>query len=221
MRSEPGVQLCHFTEDIDTKHHWLSVENSSSGLILRKKRATNGHFFSQKTGKKRATFEFFKKINGRFQNFLSHFFLWVFKVLLYLLVYLEIRLSITRPRKPLKLRFRRFNVTNYQHGLINVKCRQNHKKRAKSQKSGRFSQNARLNGHARLKTGDFSTLASRLTSTPLIRKNQNLGHKWKRNRPQHSAEMLLESRSSLTRRTCLLPTRSSLRLSSVTNVNLK
>jgi hypothetical protein len=53
----------------------LSVENSSSGLILRKKRATNGHFFSQKTGEKQAIFEFFKKINGRFQNFLFHFFL--------------------------------------------------------------------------------------------------------------------------------------------------
>ena len=64
----------------------------------------------------------------------------------------------------MKLIFKRFNVTNYQHGLINVKCRQNHKKTGKipkkGAKNGRFSQNARLNGHARLKTGDFSTLHS-------------------------------------------------------------
>ena len=53
------------------------------------------------------------------------------------------------------MRFRRFNVTNYQHGLINVKCRKNHQKTGnitkKRAKNGRFSQIARLNGHARLK----------------------------------------------------------------------
>ena len=92
------------------------------------------HLKKKKTGNKRALFQ---PKNGRFQDFLFHFFLWVFTVLLYLLVYVEIRLSITRPRKPLKLKFRQFNVINYQHGLINVKCRQNHKKTGKfSKKTG-------------------------------------------------------------------------------------
>ena len=38
-----------------------SVENSSNGLIFRKKRAKNGHFFSKKTGEKRAKLEIFYK----------------------------------------------------------------------------------------------------------------------------------------------------------------
>ena len=43
-----------------------------------------------------------------------------------------------------------------------VKCRQNHNKRASTQKNthliGQFSQNGCLHGHARVKTGDFSTM---------------------------------------------------------------
>ena len=80
---------CPSLQKLRAWFNWCcSVENSSSGLIFRKKRAKNGHFFNQKTGEKRAKLEFFKKKNGRFEDFLFHFFFGVLTVLLYLLVYL-------------------------------------------------------------------------------------------------------------------------------------
>ena len=45
------------------------------------------------------------------------------------------------------------------------------KKRAKN---GRFFQNARLNGHARFKTGDFSTLVQYFTKLPVYSTQQYL-----------------------------------------------
>ena len=67
---------------------YISVENSSSRLVFRKKQLKNGHFFNQKRVEKRPKLEFFKKINGRFEDFLFYFFFEIFTVLLYLLVYL-------------------------------------------------------------------------------------------------------------------------------------
>ena len=65
-----------------------SVENSSSGLNFRKKTGEKRALFQPKTVEKRAKLEFFKKINGRFEDILFHFFFGVFTVLLYLLVHL-------------------------------------------------------------------------------------------------------------------------------------
>ena len=77
-------------------------------------------------------------------------------------VHPKTRLSIAWPGEPLLLWFMRFTVINYLQGWIDVKCWQDHKKTGKitkkRAKNGRFFQNARLNGHARFKTGDFSTL---------------------------------------------------------------
>ena len=49
---------------------FISVAISSNGLNIMKKRAKNGHFFSKKTGKKRAKLKNVMEKNGRFRVFL-------------------------------------------------------------------------------------------------------------------------------------------------------
>ena len=73
-----------------------------------------------KTGKKRVKEEFFKIMNGQFQDILFYFFLGVFTVLLFF----KQDFSSHVPGNLLKCDF----VTNYICRWIDVKCKQNYKK---------------------------------------------------------------------------------------------
>ena len=55
-------------ECVQHKDACCSVKNSSNGINFTKKRAKNGHFFSQKTGIKRAKLQNFNPKNGRFKK---------------------------------------------------------------------------------------------------------------------------------------------------------
>ena len=112
---------------------FLGKNGRKTGTFSAKKRAENGrnkNFSRKKTGALKFCFSFF---------------LAVFTVLQ---VHPKTRLSITWPRERLLLWFMRF--TTYRGELtLNVD---------KVTKNSRFSQNARLNGHASFKTSYFSTL---------------------------------------------------------------
>ena len=111
------------------------VDNSSSMLFFL---SGQKHARTKPKGVQKAGKRIIYKKKWALSRFLFYFFLGVLSVLVYLLVYLQTRLSITRPRKPPKLRFKGFIVTNYIHGWINVRCGQKNtkKNRPKSRKTG-------------------------------------------------------------------------------------